>query len=216
MTITYAIPDIHGCYEQMIESLSRIETDANGVSHKVVFLGDYIDRGPHSAQVMMHVREGIAAGKPWVALKGNHEDFFASAVVDQNEMMQQSWLMNGGRETLNSFGGTPMGELALWAKHLPIYHEDAHRVYVHAFAPEQYDMAEAPEQTILWARYPNGADVGYRGKHVVHGHTPMKSGPELYERRTNLDCGAVFGGRLCVGVFRDDIPGGPIRTLEVR
>lgn len=215
MTITYVIPDIHGCYDQMTEALRRIEADCQGEAHKLIFLGDYCDRGPKSAQVMEYIRDSIVSGKPWTALKGNHEDFFSAAIVDGDMPMRESWLMNGGKETIASFGDMPMEPLALWAKRLPVYHEDAHRVYVHAFAPEQFDLDEAPEHVVMWSRYPKGADVGYRGKHVVHGHTPMQSGPELYENRTNLDCGAVFGGRLVVGVFLDHLPGGPIRTIEV-
>lgn len=217
MSRTYVIPDIHGMFNHLDRALSEIEAREPNGGHKVIFLGDYIDRGPHSAQVVSRIRNGIANGKPWVALKGNHEDFMASSVCEKQSTMQWSWMQNGGIETLASYGGdTAQAESdAEWMAALPAYHEDRHRVYVHAFAPEQYALDEAPQHAMLWTRYPQGADVGYRGRHVVHGHTPQKNGPELFQNRTNLDCGAVFYGRLVVGIFNDDAAGGPIGTFDV-
>lgn len=217
MSRTYVVPDVHGMSGHLTRALSEIASREPNGGHTVIFLGDYIDRGPRSAQVVKRIREGIAAGEPWVALKGNHEDFMASSVCEKHDSMTWSWLQNGGAETLESYHhDTVLIEAdAAWMKALPAYHEDAHRVYVHAFAPEQYDLDEAPEHTLLWTRYPQNADVGYRGKHVVHGHTPQRNGPELLINRTNLDCGAVFFGRLVVGVFDDDKPGGPVATFEV-
>ena len=214
---TYVIPDIHGMDGLLGRALAEIDARELNGGHKVIFLGDYIDRGPQSAQAVKRIRDGIVSGKPWVALKGNHEDFMASSVCERHDSVQRSWMQNGGVETLASYSGdvAKVESDALWMAALPAYHEDAHRVYVHAFAPEQYALDEAPQHTLLWTRYPQGADVGYRGRHVVHGHTPQRGGPELLPNRTNLDCGAVFYGRLVVGVFDDKAPGGPINTFVV-
>lgn len=221
---TYVIPDLHGMKNLLDKALFEINERecATPNRHKIVFLGDYIDRGPESAQVVKTIRDGIEAGKPWIALKGNHEDFMAQAVVDNNENMGGNWFINGGRETIDSYldlktltGIGYMEADALWMKSLPTYYQDEHRVYVHAFAPEQFNLEDAPEHTLLWTRYPKGDDIGYRGKHVVHGHTPQKE-PELLINRTNLDCGAVFGNTLAIGVFKDDLAWGPVEVHFVR
>ncbi|MCZ0962852.1 metallophosphoesterase [Paracoccus benzoatiresistens] len=214
MSRTYVFPDLHGRFDLLCDGLFAVRSA--GRADKIIFLGDYIDRGPQSAQVVQRIRNGVENGLPWVALKGNHEDFMAAALIDQDQMMAGSWLMNGGAETIDSYGDEDMMSDAAWMKALPTFHQDKHRVYVHAFAPEEYDLAEAPDRTVLWTRYPKGADVGYRGKHVVHGHTPQRHGPERYIHRTNLDCGAVFFGRLCIGVFDDAIAGGPVDIIEVQ
>jgi serine/threonine protein phosphatase 1 len=217
MSRTYVIPDIHGMDGHLSRTLAEIAAREPNGGHKVVFLGDYIDRGPHSAQAVKRIRDGIASGNPWVALKGNHEDLMASSVCEEQETMQWSWMQNGGVETLASYakGDDLVKSDAKWMADLPVFYSDAHRVYVHAFAPEQYDLPDAPQHLMLWTRYPQDADIGYRGRHVVHGHTPKRFGPELLKNRTNLDCGAVFYGRLVVGVFDDNIAGGPVNTFDV-
>jgi serine/threonine protein phosphatase 1 len=216
MTKTFVIPDVHGRYDLLCIALDKINLTAT-LADKLIFLGDYIDWGPQSAQAVKVVRDGLDAGLPWIALKGNHEDFMATGLVDGDSQMLLSWMQNGGRETMQSYTAQArdIGNDAEWMKQLPVFYEDQHRVYVHAFAPEQYDMKDAPQGDVLWTRYPEGADVGYRGKHVVHGHNPCKTGPELFTNRTNFNCGAVFWHRLVVGVFDDEIGGGPVELIEV-
>lgn len=214
LTKTFVIPDIHGRYDLLCLALDKINLSS---LDKLIFLGDYIDRGPQSALVVQQIRAGLDSGLPWIALKGNHEDFMAEGIDGNDVALYMSWLPHGGYETINSYNteSCNIAEDAAWMRRLPIFYEDTHRVYVHAFAPEQFDMKDAPEGDVLWTRYPEGADVGYRGKHVVHGHTPKKNGPELYRNRTNLDCGAVFYDRLVIGVFDDGVSGGPIELIEV-
>lgn len=217
MPKTYVIPDIHGMKNHLDRAIAEIEARAVGQSHKVIFLGDYIDRGPHSAQVIKAIRCGIDHGKPWVALKGNHEDFMACAIVDNDKSYGESWVFNGGYDCIQSYEGNTDQLLvdAQWAKDLPLHHKDKHRVYVHAYAPQNEPIDNASDHELMWTRYPKGADIGHMGLHVVHGHTPQKNGPELYKNRTNLDCGAVFYGRMVIGVFDDAMPGGPIEIIEV-
>ena len=217
MTRTYVVPDIHGMMGHLIRAVECIEQREPRGECMVIFLGDYIDRGPQSAGVVRLIRDGIAGGKPWVALKGNHEDLMAQSIVAHDKSAEWSWLQNGGIESIGSYAGDAarMQNDAEWMAALPSFYEDEFRAYVHAFAPEQFPLKDAPESMVLWTRYPRGADVGYRGKHVVHGHTPIKAGPELLQNRTNLDCGAVFYGRLVVGVFDDAARGGPVETFEV-
>ena len=71
MSMTYIIPDIHGRLDLLSNALDVISHIAPAA--KIIFLGDYIDRGPQSAEVIATVRGGVEGGKPWIALKGNHE-----------------------------------------------------------------------------------------------------------------------------------------------
>jgi serine/threonine protein phosphatase 1 len=209
---TFVIPDLHGRFDLMERALERIEmgTPSGGT---VVFLGDYIDRGPQSREVIERLLLGAPERWKWVTLKGNHEDMMV-ACSDGPDLGW--WLGNGGTQTIESYGGSIPADHIEWAKNLPMIHTDAHRVYVHAGVQPGRPLDAQGEAVLLWMRYPpNAFDIEYPGFHIVHGHTPVRGGPELYPGRTNLDAGAVFYGRLIVGVFDDDKPGGPTSIIEI-
>lgn len=224
MTHTIVISDLHGMSHLLYAALNKIKTSGLDVS-KIVFTGDYVDRGPDSAGVVAAVRLLVKAGKT-IALKGNHEDMMAQAFDefgDYDPNASPWWMPNGGSETVDSyrtkyFPGGSWGMLAhdaLWMSSLPLYCQDEHRIYVHGFAdPYQPDPELFTDDGTMWDRYDKNEDLGWYGKHVVHGHTPRKA-PELLKNRTNLDTGAVFGGPLSVGVFDDSIPGGPVEIWEI-
>lgn len=224
MTHTIVISDLHGMSNLLDKALARIDESSLEVS-KIVFTGDYIDRGPDSAGVVARVRELVASGEA-VALMGNHEDMMAQAFTEEGEYDPSAspwWLPNGGAETIESYhtyyfregSWVELGWDANWVRSLPLYHLDEHRIYVHGFAdPSQIRPELFTKESTIWDRYDKTEDVGWFGKHVVHGHTPRKK-PELKIHRTNLDTGAVFGGPLSVGVFDDTIPGGPIEVWEI-
>jgi len=223
MAKTYAFADLHGRYDLLIKALNKIFARSGGGT--IVTLGDYVDRGPESRQIIEHLmslREGIQPGWKIVCLKGNHEDIMFETVM--KPLDPNWWIGNGGGATLISYGHPNRGPVHLgvvpqehlkWIAALPRYHEDAHRVYVHAGVSESYDLADQPEQILAWFLYPDGADIGYRGKHVVHGHHKFADGPKRYANRTNLDTFAWYTGRLVIGVFDDDVPGGPVELIEI-
>jgi serine/threonine protein phosphatase 1 len=206
--LTYAIGDIHGRLDFLMDLLSQIITHANGRSCKLVFLGDYIDRGPDSAGVLALVRR---FQQQWpesvICLKGNHEAMLLEVVTEP--AVTSWWLGNGGDTTLASFGVSHPGDLPAdvlsWIAGLPTLYEDEHRYFVHAGLHPDLSLSEQDDQTKLWIR-DEFLLVDYDfGKHVVHGHTPSQSGgPEVRPYRTNLDTGAVFGGPLTAGVFTDE------------
>jgi serine/threonine protein phosphatase 1 len=206
--LTYAIGDIHGRLDLLMDLLSQIITHANGRSCKLVFLGDYIDRGPDSAGVLALVRR---FQQHWpesvICLKGNHEAMLLEVVTEP--AVTSWWLGNGGDNTLVSFGVSHPGDLPAdvlsWIAGLPTLYEDEHRYFVHAGLHPDLSLSEQDDQTKLWIR-DEFLLVDYNfGKHVVHGHTPSETGgPELRPYRTNLDTGAVFGGPLTAGVFTDE------------
>lgn len=217
---TYAIADLHGRFDLLGAALDRIEAHAeNG---KVIFLGDYVDRGPESRQIIERLMAGAPPGWRWTCLQGNHEAMMLETL--RKPLHPDWWVGNGGGQTLLSYGHedggaykpsvVPKAHLD-WIARLPLLYADEHRVFVHAGVSESYPLDEQPEQVLQWFRYPNGADVGYRGRHVVHGHEQFDDGPILLPKRTDLDTFAWYTGRIVVGVFDDAQPGGPVEVLEV-
>ncbi|MET3924585.1 metallophosphoesterase family protein [Devosia sp. 2618] len=211
MSKTFAIADLHGRFDLMEKALTRIEESYHS-GGKVVFLGDYVDRGPASKQVVDRLIAGPPQGWEWVTLKGNHEDMMVACHSGPDRGW---WLNNGGDATLESYGGTVPAAHLEWAQRLPMIHADKHRVFVHAAIDPTKPLDGQSETMLLWTRYPENADITYPGLHIVHGHTPHRGGPELYAGRTNLDTGAVFTGRLVVAVFDDDRAGGPVSFIDV-
>lgn len=214
MSRTYAIGDVHGCVNALKNLLSIIErTTPDGGT--VVFLGDYVDRGPDSKGVVDLVMGGPKKnGWVWVALKGNHEDMMVGAI--DGEYDRSWWFSNGGGATMLSYDGKPTPAHIEWLRGLALKHEDEHRIYVHADIDETVPLDEQTEKTMLWSRKPPHYSGQYWGKHLVHGHTPSVSNPTTVGNRTNVDSAAVFGGTLSCVVFDDDIPGAPIDIISVR
>jgi serine/threonine protein phosphatase 1 len=216
--LTYAIGDIHGCADHLRLLLEKIEEHRAGRPRKLVFLGDYVDRGPDSAGVVAQLRK-LQDHEPEhvVCLMGNHEDLMLHA--HHTPGLRLNWLMNGGDKALRSFGvegpeDLP-DDLIRWVEGLPTVHEDAQRFYVHAgFRPGQ--PAPDPDQhTRLWIREPFLSAEYNFGKYVIHGHTPLRSGePDVHPHRTNLDTACVYGGALTAGVFTDE-RGPAVQFLQV-
>lgn len=207
MSQTFVIADIHGRLDLLNMALAEV---ANWGGKKIIFTGDFIDRGPQSREVVERLISGPDEDCIWSFVRGNHEDM-ALHCADGTDL--KWWVQNGGGETLASYGGKIFAEHLDWFSALPRLTWDQHRVYVHAGVLEQHALDEQPEHTTQWHRYSDGENIGHRGRHVVHGHTPI--GPELLPNRTNLDAGSFFSGRLTVGVFDDDMAGGPIDVIEV-
>jgi serine/threonine protein phosphatase 1 len=217
MSLTYVIPDVHGRYDLLCEGLSDISAHSQGSAGVIVMLGDYVDKGPDSKQVIDRLLSGVADGWNLVALKGNHDAMMVEALRDPSKMA--AWMEKGGDAALASYGGdpaaVPQSHIA-WLDQLRLMHVDTHRLYVHAGVDPDISLARQNEATLLWKRYPKGFSGGFGELHVVHGHDNFPEGPLLYQGRTNLDTLAWRTGRLTIGVFDDDRPGGPIDFIEVR
>ena len=208
VSLTYAIGDIHGCHDLLTALLDGVRGHAAGRPYRLVFLGDYIDRGRDSAAVIATVRDLQAQSPETVTcLMGNHEMMLLAAARDRS--LTGWWLGNGGGATLASFGATSLDHLPSdvlqWLEALPTHHEDARRIYVHAGLNPDRSRHAQTDHDRLWIREPFlTADHDF-GKHVVHGHTPVRAAvPEVRAHRTNLDTGAVFGGALTAGAFTDE------------
>jgi serine/threonine protein phosphatase 1 len=198
---TFAVGDIHGdlgALERALGKLPRLDE-----SDTIVFMGDYIDRGIQSAEVVAFVRDEMPKRTPGkvVCLRGNHEDgWLRVASGGWPEFVVP--IANGCLATLRSFRGEPYREgemptrdelIAMqvgdflpddvvdWMNSLPYFYEDEHAIYVHAGLVEKDGRwlhpseAENPTQ-LLWVRTMRFFQ-GYRGKRVVCGHTATENLP---------------------------------------
>jgi diadenosine tetraphosphatase ApaH/serine/threonine PP2A family protein phosphatase len=215
---TYAIGDIHGCADLLLLLLDRIRAGhPEGSAAALIFLGDLIDRGPNSAEVIAIVRalEELMPAGAVQCLMGNHERMMIDWLTGGDEL----WLMNGAWETMASFGsgdGVPdiPDDVAAWLESRPTWREDDLRIYVHAGLRPGVPAHKQRDLDRLWIRE-GFLDVDYDfGKHVVHGHTASLMGPERRRFRTNIDTGAVYGGTLTAAVLDNNSPA-PIELLQV-
>lgn len=223
MSRTYAVPDLHGRYDLLNAAIEKILDHSRGDPVKIVTLGDYVDRGPDSRQVVERLVNWSSQHLPLVALKGNHEAMMWECCKKLSEI--DWWLRNGGDQTLSSYGQCATNPLDIsaipaahldWIAKLPSMYVDQHRIYVHAGVDPKLPLNHQSDQILLWKRYPEGFKKGHGKRHVVHGHDPKMDGPVLTKGRTNLDIMAWKTGRLAIGVFDDGIPGGPVEVLEVK
>jgi serine/threonine protein phosphatase 1 len=217
MTLTYVIPDLHGRFDLLHDAFADIAAHAAGNAGTIVALGDYVNKGPDSRQVVERMRRGAPDGWRFFPLKGNHDAMMVEALRDRSKM--DGWLARGGDATLRCYGGDPAAipeADIVWLDRLALMHADTHRIYVHAGVDAELPLDQQPETTLLWKRYPKGYPGGFGSFHVVHGHDNFPEGPLLYEGRTNLDATAWRTGRLVTGVFDDAKPGGPVDFVVVK
>jgi len=201
----YVIGDIHGCYNEMMTMLNMIEGHAGNDPHKIVFVGDYIDRGPDSASVL---DELVKRSKDpnYVFLCGNHD-----LMPFQDKM---TWAMNGAAETLKSYqnGAYPdeyfpeehinfLKSTKLFYQHW-IPSENRYIICVHAGIDPDLPIEDQGEFFMVWSRSMVGYKEDYFDNYfVVHGHTPLK-GEVLHTNNTlNIDTACVFGYNLTCAVF---------------
>lgn len=217
MSQTFVIPDIHGRLDLLDQGLAEIAARSKGTPDTIIMIGDYVDKGPASKGVIDRLMPGLGRSFALVTLKGNHDAMMVEALRDHSKMA--NWLGKGGDSALASYGGdaarVPQSHVD-WLDRLRMLHVDAHRLFVHAGVEANVPLNAQSEETLLWKRYPKGLSQGFDGLHVVHGHDNHPDGPLLFEHRTNLDTAAWKTGRLTIGVFDDDRPGGPVDLIVVK
>lgn len=216
----YAIGDIHGCLDKLVDLHFRIARDlaiAPARDSVLVHLGDYIDRGRDSAEVV-RLLSGATLAAPVsrrVDLMGNHEAMMLAALDGVPEAAGQ-WVDNGGDHTLRSWGvadpyairpaewraRVPADQLA-WVRALALTHREGDYLFVHAGLRPGVSIRGQSRDDLLWIREPFLSDTAPREAVVVHGHTPVKS-PEVRPNRINIDTGAVMGGRLTCLVLEEN------------
>lgn len=210
----YIIGDIHGCFYTLldvIESISKSIEDGD----TVVFLGDYFDRGPHSANVYQLLRQAERDSKmvfnkkvKVICLKGNHEQLLVDAIAG-NKFYKNTylWSANGGQITKESFydNGINIGEVKDWAKNLPMLAFcPKYQFYcVHSYIPNNYlrgDFSYLEDyEDCLWYRKPN---IHLAPQRVFHGHTKLEN-VTVVNNDIDIDTGCVVGNKLTYAVVED-------------
>lgn len=233
----YAIGDIHGRYDLLHRALDVIYDDikTEGLTkaqYKIVFLGDYVDRGPDSFEVIETLLDAQAYDRNIICLMGNHERMMLEGVTNAYSGSRSIWYENGGIETMESYGGVngnittndpkhyvPDSHMA-WLKSLRLSYETDHYFFVHAGINPDLPLDRQKEKDLLWIRwYFLNTHNRPLPKHVVHGHTPHQYDVERRNkptRRTNLDSGAVWTNVMLIGIFDEDVKtDGPVSYIQL-
>ena len=212
----YAIGDVHGRLDLLEDALSRIESDIDGrdeAQNIIVFLGDLVDRGPHSAQVIERARTYGRPGVRTVFLSGNHEEVLLRLLRGESQFLR-NWLRFGGAECATSYGVNPAElqsmrperAVAALKEKIPTRHSEFLQSFVDTFRIGSYLFVHAgvrpgvplPEQTqadLRWIREPFLENADDHGFIVVHGHTITEQ-ISVRENRIGLDTGAYRTGVL--------------------
>lgn len=222
----YAVGDIHGCADLLEGVLRRIDEHigANPIARPtLVFIGDYIDRGPSSRKVL-DLLIATAKQRKTVFLKGNHEAFLLDFIRDPNVLKQ--WGKNGGFETLMSYGLRPThksdkhssanlsSELAAampdqhqeFLKNLELSFRCGDYFFAHAGVRPGIPLTAQAETDLLWIREDFLLHDGQFGKVVVHGHTPVHN-IDIRPNRINIDTGAYATGLLSCLIIENELVG---------
>jgi serine/threonine protein phosphatase 1 len=214
----YAIGDVHGCFERLVAMHEHIAADLAErpvENAALVHLGDYVDRGMESAQVI----EWLLAGPPVpvqrvVNLMGNHEQMMLAAIALADKDAVELWLRNGGADSLMSWGVSRTVAQKDWASRIPLPHlvflrdlalqlQIGPYLFVHAGIRPGVPLTQQIRQDLLWIREPFLSSKQDHGVVVVHGHSPRRE-PQVGKNRIGIDTGAVIGGALTCVVLEYD------------
>lgn len=197
----FAIGDIHGCISKLENIMDMIDIDVHNDS--LVFIGDYIDRGPASKGVVdfvLGLRESI---NQVICLLGNHEQMFLDYLHDEN-FNKEIFLVNGGGNTISSYGvietsegikvDVPESHMQFFTSLLPYYETDDY-IFVHAGLRPNIPLEKQSIEDLIWIRHEFINSSCDFGKTVVFGHTPLAQ-PLIDSNKIGIDTGAVYGGKL--------------------
>jgi serine/threonine protein phosphatase 1 len=205
----FAIGDIHGCVDELSTMLNAI---APVHGDTVVFVGDYVDRGPAVRHVIELLLEYARGEAEYVFLKGNHEDMMLS-YLGLDGHYGESFLLNGGTPTLESYG---LAEGAPALEGIPPDHLDFLRtlatsylhppyLFVHAGISPLRQLEEQTVEDMLWIRQEFIFNPHPVGATVVFGHTPMRAVMIDLPYKLGIDTGLVYGGKLSCIEFNEGV-----------
>ena len=207
----FAVGDIHGCVDELA---ALIKSAAPRRGDTIVFVGDYIDRGPASSEVIDFMLELPRTGAECVFLKGNHEDMMLS-FLGYAGRYGDSFLLNGGAQTLESYRIDPdraddaidriPREHVEFFRNLATSYRRPPFLFVHAGISPTRQLEEQSVEDMLWIRqefifYPHQI-----GATVVFGHTPMRAVMVDMPYKLGIDTGLVYGGKLTCVEFTEGV-----------
>jgi len=218
--LVYAIGDVHGCYDILARLLATIADDVatrgQGRRPLLIFVGDYVDRGPASAKVLSSL-VWLQRNAPFEPrfLKGNHEEMLLAWLDDPAEA--RGWLRVGGAETLRSYAVDPPAEADAIDDHLRARDDLLERMpashlrflqaleltltlgdyaFVHAGVRPGVPLRKQAAADLLWIREPFLGHAKRFEKVIVHGHTWDSAEPTIREQRIGIDTGVYRTGVL--------------------
>lgn len=223
-----AIGDIHGeigLLDDILKSArARFDSLSGGTEEEateLVFLGDYVDRGPDPAAVVDRLVALDDGPEKATFLMGNHEDMLLRFLNRGDVASAEVWLANGGAETLRSYGVTPPSAINLredmpiarqaldaalpedhrrFLSRLGLSHTVGDLIFVHAGVRPGISLAEQRDTDLMWIRDTFMESSEDHEGLIVHGHT-TRFGPEVRHNRVGIDTGAGKGGYLTAAVF---------------
>lgn len=232
MSLIYAIGDVHGQDALLARLHARIVHDPQrgpgAARPTVIHLGDYIDRGPESIDVIDRLMRGSPAFDS-LALKGNHETMLLDCLASDAREVWMAWLGNGGDRTLESLRyplrakgydpralGEALGRRRIdWLRALPIQHRVGGHLFVHAGIVPGVPLEDQRPKDMLWIRGRFlDSDVDH-GVVVVHGHTPTEE-PQLRHNRIGVDTSAAWPRALTAVVLDANAPPRFMQVAEDR
>ena len=181
-----AIGDIHGEIEKLNSLLDKLNLQT---VDKVIFLGDYIDRGLNSKAVIERILD-LSKKIECVFLKGNHEDMLLKTKITQSQDDIEHWLLSGGISTYDNYGDYP----AIFNTHgkfldsLKLYHIEQNYMFVHAGINPKKELSEQTKDDLLWIReefLDNSHNLPYK---IIFGHTPFIE-PLILNDKIGIDTG---------------------------
>lgn len=212
----YVIGDVHGRLDAVLEAEARIKEDISGTRTRplIIYLGDYVDRGPESRRVLEHFLlpgDGIIRRLP---LCGNHDDIMLQVLDGQQDL--HSWIEVGGLETIHSYGietpdqagrgkskvledlrhRVPASHIA-FLRNLPVAAICGHYLFVHAGIIPGEPLEMQSDADLMWIREPFLSKGSCLPITVVHGHT-ISPQPVFERTRIGIDTGAYLSGTLSI------------------
>lgn len=203
----YAIGDIHGCADELEVMLTElISKEALSSSDLVIFMGDYIDRGPASKAVVSQLLAFRERFPKSVFLKGNHEDMLLD-FLGVGGHLGENYLLNGGEEFFESYSIDPVGAVEEVASRLPADHLNfikslelgvslAEFLFVHAGISPFRELNNQRVRDLMWIRRDFTTFEHQLGKTVVFGHTPYENVMVHLPYKIGIDTGLVYGNKL--------------------
>ena len=196
----FAIGDIHGYPDKLQSLVNKLPLTSDD---RLIFLGDYVDRGPYSRSVMDMLLE-IKETHNTVFIRGNHDDMLIDYINGCKVYDRNMWLRYGGMESLLSYGydSAEPGELIIPADHLRLieeskyYHLETGFIFVHSGLKPGVPLEQNQRKDLLWTRR-EFIESRYRWPEgiVVFGHTPFQV-PLIEDNKIGIDTGCGYGGPL--------------------
>jgi serine/threonine protein phosphatase 1 len=222
----FAIGDVHGHFRELVGLYDRLVRDADLQPERdtLVFLGDLVDGGPQTREVVAWCMAMAARYPHWVFLKGNHEDLLLDALVYHSRVYGDFalWWEQGGRQTTASYphraapGAAPLERARAaipqahlrWLHDRPHIHETDRHIFVHGGLRPGVPLVEQRLREVLWIReeFLRSSD-DFGGKRVVFGHTPFKD-PLVRANKLGLDTMLHDRGTLTAAEL-----GGPVTVF---